>query len=446
MELFADNLVLRLLHLAISVVVSAFFLLFAHISLAEQKLRAAGISLLIALAGVLYWLLMLLLPAWLMLVPDIGIVAIVLLFFLPLGKRSKLKIGTITERVDERDVMFSREEYLPGTQKYETYYSMRPEHRLADDRLRQLPAMFEPGACYYDPQHAPRVAEIFDQTEALTGQVDGEVSPQRQEIDAAAATRIVRRMLLEGGAAAVGIAELDQAFAYSHVGRGPEKWGEPIVNDHRYVIVFSLEMSYEPVESAPRLPITEETGRRYLQGAELSIDLAREIREMGYPARAHIAGSNYQIMLAPVAHAAGLGELGRLGYLITPRLGPRVRLGAVTTDLPLLVDKPISFGVQEFCTTCKKCADNCPSQAIPSGEKVEVRGVEKWQLDIDKCIYYWRVAGTDCGLCMRVCPYSHPPTFVHNLVRAGIKRSAIARRLALWGDDLFYARKQLPYT
>jgi hypothetical protein len=42
---------------------------------------------------------------------------------------------------------------------------------------------------------------------------------------------------------------------------------------------------------------------------------------------------------------------------------------------------------------------------------------------------------------MKVCPFSHPPTLLHNLVRAGIRRSAFARRVSLWADDLFYGRK-----
>ena len=84
--------------------------------------------------------------------------------------------------------------------------------------------------------------------------------------------------------------------------------------------------------------------------------MARTIRGLGYPARAHIAGSNYQIMLPPVAQDAGLGELGRNGYLISSRFGARFRLGAVTTDLPLVPDSPVTLGVQEFCAACRKCA------------------------------------------------------------------------------------------
>jgi epoxyqueuosine reductase QueG len=130
-----------------------------------------------------------------------------------------------------------------------------------------------------------------------------------------------------------------------------------------------------------------------------------------------------------------------MGYLITPTLGPRVRLGAVTTDLPLTSDTPIAFGVQDFCDKCRKCVVNCPAAAIPDGDKVWVRGVEKWLIDAERCLVYWRGAGTDCGLCMKVCPYSHPQYPAHSLIRAGIYRSAFARSLALVGDDLLYGRK-----
>ncbi len=173
----------------------------------------------------------------------------------------------------------------------------------------------------------------------------------------------------------------------------------------------------------------------------IAVELARYIRNLGYPARAHVSDSNYQIMMPAVAHDAGLGELSRMGYLISRKFGARVRLGGITTNLPLVPDRPVVFGVQDFCQVCLKCAENCPSSAIPTGAKTTVRGVEKWQLNIQSCHRYWRVAGTDCGLCMRVCPFSHPPTFLHNIVRKGIAHSAIARRMSVWGDDLLYGRR-----
>ena len=42
---------------------------------------------------------------------------------------------------------------------------------------------------------------------------------------------------------------------------------------------------------------------------------------------------------------------------------------------------------------------------------------------------------------MTVCPYSHPDNPAHNLVRWAIRRSAVARRVLLRMDDLFYGRR-----
>jgi ferredoxin len=94
--------------------------------------------------------------------------------------------------------------------------------------------------------------------------------------------------------------------------------------------------------------------------------------------------------------------------------------------------------VQDFCEICRRCADNCPSASIPKGQRTMVRGIAKWPLEVESCLSYWRWLGTDCGLCMRVCPFSHPPALVHDLVRAGIARSSFARRVALLGENLFY--------
>ncbi|RKX26209.1 MAG: hypothetical protein DRP45_04085 [Candidatus Zixiibacteriota bacterium] len=486
-----------------AVIILLLFLLFALSSVRERKPRAALISLGLVLAIIIVAACTLL--CW---QPSdnvlVGVTSAVwflaLLYFLPSGKPSRMVISTITERVDERDIMFAREEYVSGTERYEQYYITRPQYKEVDDRLRKLPALLTPGGRYYDPEGVKRINEVIAKIKKLTTEVDGEVSSQRTGLvdkihssvvsgpDSAkrdcdptrntmpqnrvrshkpaiadlkdltqlrertfstlpiggeplVMTAEIKNRVLRMGADEVGVAELNQMFVYSHVGRGPEPWGQPIELSHKFAIVFSLEMDYKAVNQAPDLPITEESVRQYLRAATISVELARLIRGLGYPARAHISDSNYQIMLPPVAQDAGLGELSRTGYLISKKLGARIRLGAVTTDLPLIPNKPVAFGVQDFCSVCLKCADNCPSGAIPHGGKTTVRGAEKWQLNVEQCLRFWRVAGTDCGLCMKVCPYSHPPTFVHNIVRTGIRHSTFARRVSVWADDLFYGRK-----
>jgi len=440
--------VLDFIYLFTGGAVSVFLILFGVTSLGERKARAAAVSFGLFVVFSTIWF-----YGWYrydfsdiaLLVPVGLILLVTALFFLPLGRRHPIAVGEVTERVDERDTMFAREEYQPGTERYDEYYAARPEFKAIDDSIRHLPELLAPGGRFYDPVGSTYIESLFTINEEFVTMVDGEVGSPHVEVEPQSITRQLKDLTRHLGADDVGIAELNPAWVYSHVGRGPEPWGKPIDLGHKYVIVFTLEMNYDHVEDAPRLPITEETAVQYLNGALISTALAEFIRQLGYPARAHIAGSNYQIMLPPVAYNAGLGELGRHGYLITPRHGARVRLGAVTTDLPLISDQPIEFGVQDFCETCKKCAANCPSKSIPFETKTTVRGVEKWLLNMETCMRYWRAIGTDCGLCMKVCPFSHPPSFAHNLIRAGIKHSSFARRISVYGDDLFYGRKVPKY-
>jgi ferredoxin len=418
--------------------------LFSIFSALENKRRAALLGVLVLLIFTCLWF-----GGFFIFHPDnyilLAAVALVvvpgLLFFMPIGDKKDQKITITNDRVDERDIMFAREEYEPGTERYDVYYTMRPEKKEIDDRIRQLPELLAPGGKYYDPFRSAYVESQFENQRHQVNLVDGPVNPDRQSVDPEEISRTLKKVTLHLGADDVGIARLNPSYVYSHVGRGPEPWGAEIENKHPYAIVFTVKMDYAKVEEAPGIGISEETALQYANVQRISIVLAEYIRSLGYPARAHIPGSNYQIILPPVAYDAGLGEVGRLGYLISPRFGARIRLGAVTTEIPLVPDKPIQFGVQDFCEKCRKCAVNCPPGAIPYGDRTMVRGIEKWQLNIEKCFYYWRSIGTDCGLCMKVCPFSHPDTLVHNILRKGIWRSSFARSVSVFGDDLFYGKK-----
>jgi reductive dehalogenase len=198
------------------------------------------------------------------------------------------------------------------------------------------------------------------------------------------------------------------------------------------------------VATAPQAPTVMESARQYVEAARVAIQLANFIRRLGYPARAHIDG-NYRVIAPLVARDAGLGEIGRMGLLMTPSLGPRVRLGVVTTDLPLAPDgRGGDCSVLDFCLSCHKCADCCPVRAIPQGDRREIEGALRWRIDADVCFRYWNVVGTDCARCVAVCPYAHPDSALHRPVRWVVRRSGVARRAALWLDDLFYGRKPAP--
>jgi reductive dehalogenase len=182
-----------------------------------------------------------------------------------------------------------------------------------------------------------------------------------------------------------------------------------------------------------------ESMQNYAKGAYISTQLAGFIANLGYSATAnHLR--HYDGLMVPWAVDAGLGEVGRLGYLLTKKFGPRVRLSAVSTDLPLVPDKPVDIGVESFCNICKKCAACCPSQSIPAAEQAVVNGTVRWKLNAETCFDYWGKVGTDCNVCMRVCPWSHARTFPHRLIVALITRNEIARRVFSVMDDIFYGK------
>ncbi len=426
-------------------IILLFFLLFTGISIWEREKRAALRAFVASLAFLSLLIVKKLLPlslqqllSWFVLLVLLAFV-LLSLFYRP--SKPSLIIRPSRERFDERDVIFARADYRPGTLQYEQYYSQHPEKKELDDWIRSFPDLCEKGGLFFNRLNSPICTAEFDFLERLLELVDGEVATERVELDPAEATKRLKGLALYLGADLVGVAKLEERYFYSHVGRGPEPWGSPIEVKHRFGLVFALEMDWNMVSCAPRSPTVIETGKQYVRAAVISIIIANYIRSLGYSARAHIAGSNYQVILPAIAYQAGLGELGRIGILVTEQFGPRVRLGLVTTDLPLIPDGPRSFGLMDFCEFCRKCAEVCPSRAIPLGPKEEVRGVVKWQLDYEKCYIYWRKIGTDCGLCLYSCPYSKPANFFHNLIRKYASLSHFARRVCLLADNIFYGRR-----
>ncbi|MCP4711551.1 MAG: reductive dehalogenase [Planctomycetes bacterium] len=421
---------------------------FVVTSLLERRLRTAVVAVFVFFPVVMVLIILLVIDfsaqPWIILaILTVSIGAFILLN-MPLGETTGVQIVGEQPRNDERNTIFSRFYRLkPGMPEYEQYYRDHPENLETDEKIRDFPALSGPGSRSYHRLTSAFSAATFDALESITRQVEWEPEAlESKPIEASPAefTRRIKGFARYMGAADVGVTKLNPAYIYSHIGRSPGQWGEAIDLSHANAIAISVKMDHGMVRHAPDTPTTTETAFKYFEAAKIAMCIARYINLLGYEARAHLDG-NYRVMCVPVAADAGLGELGRLGLLITPKLGPRIRLAAVTTNMPLVYDKPITFGVQDFCSICKKCADNCPSGSIPKAQKQVYQGAEKWQLNQDACYRFWRTQGTDCAVCVNVCPYSHPATPMHNLVRQAIRKNALARRLALKGDDLFYGRR-----
>jgi ferredoxin len=350
-----------------------FFVWFSFVSLVEKEkkafLQSAIILILLLCLNILFFLFAPPLITYLF----AGMAVFPTVFFLwliisPTPKKGIEIVGD-QKKIDERDVIFARFDLQEGTQVFRDYYDNHPGLGSIDRQIRQLPDLFTSSHNKKNPNLFSLAAAEFDFLEHQLTQVDGRTKSETINLTEDENVRLIKRVVKYLGSELCGIGTLNQFYVYSHTGRGPDVYGKEIILDHRFAIVFALEMDLAMVAAAPRAPVIVETGKQYVEAAKISIILANFIRRMGYSARAHVAGSNYLAMLPPLAWEAGLGELGRMGTLITTKYGPRARLGLVTTSLPLELDKPKILGIQDFCEKCQKCALNCPAQAIPFGTK-----------------------------------------------------------------------------
>jgi reductive dehalogenase len=266
--------------------------------------------------------------------------------------------------------------------------------------------------------------------------------------DSGAATRAIKKASLFLGADVVGIAPYDERWVWKKRFNLYDGTHEenilPFVP--KSVIVFGFQMDYEAYKRSPAAIADAATGICYSKMALTGHSVADFIRKLGYNA---LPCGNDTASSVPLGIQAGLGESNRMGPLINPFFGPRIRLSKVYTDLELIPDKPITFGVHEFCTFCKKCAEACPSAAISFDNEPSFTvhssasnpGVKKWYMKADKCVEFWGEIGTDCGHCITVCPYNKPDMWHHRLARTATYFPG-SRRVAKLLDDAFgYGRQ-----
>ena len=207
------------------------------------------------------------------------------------------------------------------------------------------------------------------------------------------------------GIDAVGLSRCPDWTWYSHDATGAEI--DPL---HDQAISMIVDQGFETMEGASGddwISVAQSM-RAYLRFSLLGGILAQQIRNLGYKAKAHTVMDG-EVLQPPLLLLSGLGEVSRIGEVIlNPYLGPRLKSGVVTTDMPMMHDKPIDFGLQNFCESCNKCARECPSGAITAGPKLMFNGYEIWKSDSQKCATY-RITtkgGAMCGRCMKTCPWN----------------------------------------
>jgi reductive dehalogenase len=289
----------------------------------------------------------------------------------------------------------------------------------------------------------PLSAALVSMQNTLRKTVDGAIANQKAPItsDQALIARHIKETAYFLRADAVGICKLPPYAVYSH----SAATGEPIELDHQYAIAILVDQDARTAQATPGNDWISNSMSfvAYSASGFIACILADYIRRLGYPARAHHALS-YQVIVPPILLWAGLGEASRMSECVVhPFMGPRFKASVVTTNLPMLCDRPIDFGLQDFCSKCKKCAHHCPSGALSDGDKVMFNGYERWPSDVRKCtsMRVGNQRGASCGTCMIVCPWNKPYTPLHRTVGWVVQRSSLARTLAVWLDDaLGYGR------
>ncbi len=260
--------------------------------------------------------------------------------------------------------------------------------------------------------------------------------------DTAAMSADVKQVAKLYGADLCGVCAYDERWTYatkfSARGGQPKVKAMELPDGLTSCIVIARSMDYQTLRTSPSATASTAPAMGYAHDAAILLALAQFIRSLGYQA---VACQNDTTLAIPYAIAAGIGEYGRNGLCITKEFGPRIRLGRVLTDMPLAHDKPVSFGVAKTCEICRRCANNCPPQAISHGAPSEyqfnrsnIKGVKKWTTDGVKCFRFWVGQGTDCANCVRTCPYNKDLSKWRFRALVGLLGSPL-RKAALWLDD-----------
>jgi len=236
----------------------------------------------------------------------------------------------------------------------------------------------------------------------------------------------------------VGTCRVPASAYYSH-----DKQGNPIEARYEKAVVIVMRKEANAVRASTGSdwigdPVSFQAYQHLGLVAET---MANYIRRLGWDASLQYGPSfvnRYSVLLPPLLLAAGIGEVSRAGIILNPYLGLGFKAAAILTDMPLIPDGPVDFGLQSFCQSCQICAQNCPSKAISTGDKVMYNGYETWKLDVKRCasFNFTNKKGTMCNRCVKSCPWTNPPTWPHNLVRESVMRSRLAQRVAIRAAQL----------
>ena len=232
----------------------------------------------------------------------------------------------------------------------------------------------------------------------------GDLEPTAEPVAGKNITEDVRQKARDLGFGEVGFTRYNRRYTYV----SKKRWVK-----YEHAICIALEQDYTQTQTIPSLEAEFAHFGTYETEGASALVLAEYIRGLGYHAQVHSPNDNSAAYI-PMFVAAGLGQLGANGQLLSPHFGSRARLMIITTDGPVTYDSPIDYGIHKFCQVCQVCVNRCPGRALEK-QKVWWRGAEKNKLVYERCRPVMaRYEG--CAVCMKVCPvqrYGMKPVMEH---------------------------------
>ena len=232
------------------------------------------------------------------------------------------------------------------------------------------------------------------------------ISKHKTNNDPKEMSAIIKTLALSYGADIVGIARLQGYHHYSYrgdtfgLGGG---YGKQIHLSYKYSVVVAAALNKDMVNKAPGKEVQIASLLGYARSSAVTALLVLYIKSLGYDAQTDNF-IEYYSPISPLAVDAGIGQMGRCNMVVNKEYGNRLKMGAVLTNLPLIEDGPVDFGLVEFCLACGKCAQECPAKAISVGKPEIINGILQWRHNETKCMEMWMKTGT--GICMASCPFS----------------------------------------
>ena len=379
-------------------------------------------------------------------------------------------------QVQDSYVRFNQKDHMGSQMVWDAYY--KAERDKLKDKQRQLTEKGRVGfeATAWGLEYAAE--SLLDLMEFSKNQADTPATAWRSELEPSPTGRpesspgeaslVVRKAAQLLGADQVGFAELDRRWVYSHYfdaetneaypikfsdEPGYEEHEQPvrledgtrvIPKEMKYVVVMLHEWGkdLDGTEHAPTLLMEGLSTLGYARMAPTLWMMAEFIRGLGYNA---IPAANDTALSIPLAVDAGLGQVGRHGLLINPKVGARCRISKIFTDLPLEPAGAVDSGITEFCNACLKCVPKCGTKAITTGgrtfeplDESNSGGVLSWKVDAKKCMTFQNRVGSTCSTCVRRCAWTKPPNRMYAIPRFFIRnfRWRWLNKTWVWLDDL----------